>query len=93
MVSATRHDGCVSTKRACIDFIRNVKGVTVNNITSLVKGEHVCITTDGWTSSTNDTYMSLTLSLVSREWRFVTISVDCSKSVGTTTGEAPSHGG
>ncbi|CAN0568874.1 unnamed protein product, partial [Laminaria digitata] len=87
-VSAIRHGACVPTKRACIDIMRNVKGVMIDKITSLLKGEHVCITTDGWTSCADDTYMSLPLSLVTRQWRFVTISVDCSKSVGTTTGEA-----
>ena len=92
MVSAIRHGASVPSKRGCIDIMRNVKGVMIAKITALLKGEHVCITTDGWTSCANDTYMSLTLSLVTKEWKFVTISVDCSKSVGTTTGEALAEG-
>lgn len=40
----------------------------------------------------HDTYLSLTVSLITSAWKLITLSVDCSKSTGTTTGEALAAG-
>lgn len=58
--------------------MRNVRGVMIAIFTALLKGEYICITTDGWTSCASDTYMSLTLSMVTKECKFATVSIDCS---------------
>ena len=64
----------------------------MEKIAGMLKGEHVCITSDGWTSCANDTYMSLTVNLITSAWKLVTVLVDCSTSDGTTTGDARAAG-
>lgn len=92
MVHALRSSARVPQKKECITTMRGVKKHMMSKVAELLKGEHVCITSDGWTSCANDTYMSLTVSLITRAWKLITISVDCSKSAGTTTGEALAAG-
>ena len=87
MVYAIRRSARVPDKRGCIDIMRGVKKSMMTKVSAMLKGEHVCLTTDGWTSCANDTYMSLTISLITIAWKLVTLSVECSKSVGTTTGD------
>lgn len=41
----------------------------------MVKGEHVCITSTGWTYSLSETYMSLTVSLVTFALELITLSI------------------
>lgn len=53
----------------------------------MLDGEFVAITTDGWTSRSNDSYMSLTVAFIDSEWELHHLSLDCTKHTGTTTGE------
>ncbi|CAM9932863.1 unnamed protein product, partial [Scytosiphon promiscuus] len=92
MVYALRSSARVPQKKDCITTMRGVKKHMMSKVAHLLKGEHVCITSDGWTSCANDTYMSLTVSLIPRSWKLITLSVDCSKSAGTTTGDALAAG-
>lgn len=43
------------------------------------------------TSCANDTYMTLTISLIISAWKPLTLAVECIESTGTTSGEAPSR--
>lgn len=92
MVNAIRNTARVPDKKSCISTMRDVKRNMMARVSSLLDGEHVCITTDGWTSCANDTYMSLTISLITSAWQLVTLSLDCSNSAGTTTGDALADG-
>lgn len=53
----------------------------------MLDGDFVAITTDGWTSRQNDSYVSLTVVYIDSGWGLHTLSLDCSKHTGTTTGE------
>eukprot|EP00904_Undaria_pinnatifida_P011858 jgi/Undpi1/7802/HiC_scaffold_23.g10275.m1 len=88
MVHSMRPSARVPEKKDCVTTMRAVKTAMIEKVSRLIKGEHVCITTDGWTSCANDTYMLLTVTLTSSVWQLVNLSVDCSKSEGTTSGEA-----
>lgn len=92
MVHAIRPSARVPEKKDCVTTMRAVETAMMEKVSRLIKGEHVCITTDGWTSCANDTYMSLTVTLITSVWQLVTLSVDCSKSEGTTSGEALAAG-
>lgn len=88
MIHAIRSSARIPDKRECITTMLGVKKHMMSKIAALLKGEHVCLTSYGWTSCANDTYMSLTVSLITRGWNPTTLSVDCSKSTGTVSGEA-----
>ncbi|CAM9305842.1 unnamed protein product [Ectocarpus sp. 13 AM-2016] len=92
MVHAIRPSARVPEKKACVTTMRTVKKSMMEQVSRLIEREQVCITSDGWTSCANDTHMSLTLTLVASAWKLVTLSVDCSKSEGTTTGDALAAG-
>lgn len=53
----------------------------------MLDGEFVAITTDGWTSRKIDSYVSLTVVYIDSGWELHTLSLDCSKHTGTSTGE------
>lgn len=88
MVHAIRASARVPEKKDCVTTMRTVKTTMMEKVSRMMKDEHVCITSDGWTSCANDTYTSLTVTLITTAWKLVTLSVDCSKSEGTTTGDA-----
>ena len=92
MVHAIRASAHVPKKQDSVTTMRTVKKAMMEKVARMMKGEHVCITSDGWTSCANDTYMSLTVTLITSAWKLVTLSVDCSKSEGTTTGDALAAG-
>ncbi|CAB1118780.1 unnamed protein product [Ectocarpus sp. CCAP 1310/34] len=92
MVHAIRPSARVPEKKDCVTTMRTVKKCMMEKVSRLIEGEQVCITSDGWTSCANDTYMSLTFTLITSAWKLVTLSVDCSKSEGTTTGDALAAG-
>ncbi|CAN0279043.1 unnamed protein product [Ectocarpus sp. 4 AP-2014] len=88
MVHAIRPSARVPDKKECVTTMRGVKKHMMSKVAELLKDEYVCVTSDAWTSCANDTYSSLTITLITSAWELITVSVDCSKSVGTTTGEA-----
>lgn len=91
MVHAIRNTTRVPDKKCCSTMCDIKKNMMVK-VSSMLNGEHMCTTTDGWTSCANDTYMSLTISLITRAWQLVALSLDCSKSAGTTPGDALADG-
>ena len=92
MVHALRSSARVPQKKERITIMRGVNKHMMSNGAELLKIEHRCIPSDGWTSCANGKYMSLTFSLISRSWKVITLSVDFSKSAGTTTGDALAAG-
>ncbi|CAN0013254.1 unnamed protein product, partial [Ectocarpus sp. 13 AM-2016] len=87
MVHAIRPSARIPEKKDCVTTMRTVKKSMMEKVSRLIEGEHVCITSDVWTSCANDTYMSLTLTLITSAWKLVTLS-----SEGTTTGDALAAG-
>lgn len=50
MVHAIRSSARIPDKRSCVTTMRGVKKHMMSRIAVLLKDEHVCITSDGWTS-------------------------------------------
>ena len=67
--------------------MQEVRGVLLAEITKRLEGQHLRVTTDGWTSCANDTYHSFTVSLIDDGWHMRTLSLDCSKATGSAKGE------
>ncbi|CBJ33910.1 conserved unknown protein [Ectocarpus siliculosus] len=81
MVSALNKRAKVPSRRELLSRMRAVKTAL------MLDAEFVAITTDGWTSRNNESYMSLTVAYIDYEWKLHHLSLDCAKHTGTTTGE------
>ena len=66
MVGALNPKAQMPDRRSLLSTMKNIKAGVLKGIRDILQGEHVCITTDGWTSVSNDTYMSLTVSFINK---------------------------
>ncbi|CAN0399952.1 unnamed protein product, partial [Ascophyllum nodosum] len=53
----------------------------------MLRGQYVSITTDGWTSRANESYISFTVVYVNDDWKMVTLALSCWKKQDSTKGE------
>jgi hypothetical protein len=53
----------------------------------IVKGQYEAITVDGWTSTANESFLSLTRQHINEEHQLVVLSLECVKMDGSTTAE------
>ena len=67
--------------------MKAVRGILLAQMAKRLEGQHLSVTTDGWTSCANDTYHSFTVSLIDDGWNMRTLSLDCSKVTGSAKGE------
>lgn len=74
-------------RRKVIEELRKRKGALDNGIQRRLVNQHVSVTTDGWTSSNNDTYMSLACSFVTSDLNLEALTLECRKHEGQTAGE------
>lgn len=87
MVSALNKRAKVPSRRELLSRMRAVKTALESEVALMLDAEFVAITTDGWTSRNNESYMSLTVAYIDCEWKLHHLSLDCAKHTGTTTGE------
>ncbi|CAN0568525.1 unnamed protein product, partial [Ectocarpus sp. 12 AP-2014] len=87
MVSALNKRAKVPSRRELLSRMRAVKTALESEVALMLDAEFVAITTDGWTSRNNESYMSLTVAYIDYEWKLHHLSLDCAKHTGTTTGE------
>ena len=57
------------------------------SVATVLRGQYVSITTDGWTPRANESYISFTVVYVNDDWKMVTLALSCSKKQGSTKGE------
>ncbi|CAN0571665.1 unnamed protein product, partial [Ectocarpus sp. 12 AP-2014] len=74
-------------RRKVIEELRKMKGTLDTEIQRRLVDQHVSITTDGWTTSNNDTYMSLTCSFITSDFNLEALTLECRKHEGHTAGE------
>ena len=67
--------------------MKAVRGILLAQMAKRLEGQHLSVTTDGWTSCANGTYHSFTVSLMYDGWNMRTLSLDCSKATGSAKGE------
>ncbi|CAM9620525.1 unnamed protein product, partial [Hapterophycus canaliculatus] len=77
----------VPYRRKVIEQLREMKRTVDNDIQRRLVDQHVSITTDGWTSSNNDTYMSFTCSFITSDFKLEALTLECRKHEGNTAGE------
>ena len=58
---------------------------------TLLLHQWVTISSDGWTSRAGDTYLGVTYHFVDSDWMLRSVTVDCEKLEGSTTGEELTH--
>lgn len=77
----------VPTRKALKDKMEDIKKTLESEVALMLDDEFVAITTDGWTSRSTETYMSLTVAYIDTEWTLRHLSLDCLKHTGSTLGE------
>eukprot|EP00752_Nemacystus_decipiens_P015390 g13723.t1 len=87
VVSALNKKAKAPTRRAMLDKMREVKASLENEVALMLDDEYVAITTDGWTSRSNESYMSLTVAYIDVGWQLRHLSLNCTKHTGSTQGE------
>ena len=70
---------------------RRIRKGLAAGISIMLREEHMRITTDGWTSCANDSYHSLTVAFISKQWELVALPLSCTKFEGSTTYEDLAH--
>ena len=48
-------------------------------VIEMLKNQVVSITTDGWTSVANESYMSLTVHYINEDWELISMNLDCAQ--------------
>ena len=51
----------------------------------MMKGQHVALTTDHWSSISNTTLMAVTAHFIDDDWNLVSLSLGCTEHAGETT--------
>ena len=82
-----KKDAIIPPRRDILKGLKEVRGVLLARIAKRVEGQHLSVTTGGWTSCANDTYHSFTVSLIDDGWNMRTLSLDCSKATGSAKGD------
>ena len=79
MVSALSDNACVPNREELLIMMRKIRRKLLAKIKVLLRGEHVTITTDKWTSICGDEYVSVSISLITKSWNRVSLVLDCAK--------------
>ncbi|CAB1098403.1 unnamed protein product [Ectocarpus sp. CCAP 1310/34] len=87
MVRFLKSRATVPHKRLFLEKLRGMKKGLDQEVLGRLTGEHVAVTSDGWTSASNDTYMYFTCTYISSNFDLVALCVECKKHGGRTTGE------
>lgn len=87
VVSKLNSRAKIPDRRAVLQRMRVIKKGLEADVSLMLDDEYVSVTTDAWTSRNNESYMSLTVSFIDSDWKLHTLSLDCSKHSGSTTGE------
>ena len=79
MVHALNDNARPPDRQEILTTMRTVKRKLLAKIELLLGGEHVTITTDSWASHTGDAYVSVSISLIAKNWKRVSLMLDCAK--------------
>jgi hypothetical protein len=77
----------LTNRRGLKEKLRNIADEHSVIIKEILEDEHVAITVDSWTSCGGDTYLSLTLQLITEDWDMLILPIDIKKSYGGNSGE------
>ena len=54
------------------------------SVATMLRGQYVSMTMDGWTSRANESYISFTVVYVNDDWKMATLALSCSKKQGAS---------
>ncbi|CAB1112273.1 unnamed protein product [Ectocarpus sp. CCAP 1310/34] len=87
VVSGLNKKARAPIRRALVEKMREIKKNLESEVALMLDDEYVAITTDGWTSRSNESYMSLTVAYIDVGWQLHHLSLNCTKHTGSTHGE------
>ena len=64
-----KKDAIIPSRRDILKGIKEIRGVLLTQIAKRLEGQHLSVTTDGWTSCANDTHHSFTVSPIDVGWQ------------------------
>ena len=87
MVRTLKGKASIPQRRVLISRMEELLVDLQGSVATMLTGQYVSMTTDGWTSRANESYISLTVVYVNDDWKMVTLALSCSKKQGSTKGE------
>ncbi|CAN0271272.1 unnamed protein product, partial [Ascophyllum nodosum] len=87
MVRTLKGKASIPQRRVLIARMEELLVDLQGSVATMLTGQYVSMTTDGWTSRANESYISFTVVYVNDDWKMVTLALSCSKKQGSTKGE------
>ena len=64
-----KKDAIIPPRRDILKGLKEVRGVLLAQIAKRLEGQHLGVTTDGWTSCASGTYHSFPVNLIDDGWK------------------------
>ena len=87
MVRTLKGKASIPQRRVLIARMEELLVDLQGSVATMLTGQYISMTTDGWTSRANESYISFTVVYVNDDWKMVTLALSCSKKQGSTKGE------
>ena len=87
MVRTLKGKASIPQRRVLLAWMEELLVDLQGSVATMLRGQYVSMTTDGWTSRANESYISFTVVYVNDDWKMVTLALSCSKKQGSTKGE------
>ncbi|CAM9886015.1 unnamed protein product, partial [Ascophyllum nodosum] len=87
MVRTLKGKASIPQRRVLIARMEELLVDLQGSVATMLTGQYVSMTTDGWTSRANESHISFTVVYVNDDWKIVTLALSCSKKQGSTKGE------
>ncbi|CAN0378335.1 unnamed protein product [Ascophyllum nodosum] len=79
MVRTLKGKASIPQRRVLIARMEELLVDLQGSVATMLTGQYVSMTTDGWTSRANESYISFTVVYVNDDWKMVTLALSCSK--------------
>ena len=87
MVRTLKGKASIPSRRVLLARMEELLVDLQGSVGTMLRGQYVSMTTDGWTSRASESYISFTAVYVNDDWKMVTLALSCSKKQGSTKGE------
>ena len=87
MVRTLKGNASIPQRRFLLARMEKLLVDLEGSVATMLRGHYVSMTTDGWTSRANESYISFTVVYVNDDRKMVTLALSCSKKQGSTKGE------
>lgn len=75
----------VPSREQVVDWLRETEATARRAVKSMLTGESVALTSDAWTSASQDPYLSMTVHYIDSEWQLVSLPLECAAFGGSHT--------